>query len=418
MKSFDRRQQLLAAAVAALAGVATLAPVAHAQDMTDTSSTSPAGRRAAREKAKQAEQAAATKGSTAAPTAARYPNATRKDPQAKASAKGAKRLQSLVELYNGKKDAEVRAAADAIIADASATPYEKAFAAQLAAQGAIGAQDYDAALKYIGTAVDADILDNDQHFTLMLQRAQLQVQAKDYNGALASAQRFLDDTKSNDPAALAVKGNALYRLNRYAEAADVLTPAVAAQPDRDDLKQLLADSLRRSGKADEAIRIAEQSAAGNPGDKRAQFNLAQNYIQTKQYDKAVATLERMRQSGQLTDETDYRQLFSLYANMEGKEKETIAVINEGLSKGVLKPDYNVYLSLAQSYYYSDQVEKAIENYNKAGPLGKDGTAYYNLAVLLKNEQRIPEAKAAAQKALDKGLKNSADAKKILATPSK
>ncbi|HZX79860.1 MAG TPA: tetratricopeptide repeat protein, partial [Lysobacter sp.] len=283
MNLSDRRQHVLAAAVATLAGIATLAPVAHAQEATDTSSSSVAGRREAR-RAKQAEQAEqnAAKGSSEAQAEARYPNATRKNPGAKASAKGAKRLQALVTLFNDKKNDEARSAADAILADADASTYEKAFAAQLAAQLAIGAEDYDAALRHIGTAVDADILDNDQHYTLLLQRAQLQIRDKDYAAALASADRFLSETQSNDPSALATKGNALYRLERYAEAADALRPAVAAQPDRSDLQQLLADSLARSGKGDEALRIAEQAAGGNPGDKQAQFNLAQNYIQSKQ----------------------------------------------------------------------------------------------------------------------------------------
>lgn len=416
MKHSVRRQPLLAVAVAALAGIATVAPAVHAQETADTSSTSIAGRREAR-RAKQ--QATEQKAAAAQPAAeARYPNATRKNPMAKASAKGAKRLQALVTLFNDKKDAEARAAADVIIADAGASAYEKAFAAQLAAQTAIGQQDLDAAAKYIDLAVDADILDNDQHYTLLLQRAQLQIQAKNYEGALATVTRFLDETHAADPQALAVKGNALYRLGRYAEAVDALRPATAAQPDRDDLQQLLADALARSGKGDEAARIAEQAASKNPGDKRAQFNLAQSYVQTKQIAKAIEVLERMRKSGQLTEDADYRQLFALYANINGKEKETIDVINDGIAKGILKPDYSVYLALAQSYYFSDQVEKAIEYYTKAGPLGKDGTAYLNLANLLRNEQRIPEAKAAAQKALDKGLKNPDSAKKILALPGK
>ena len=41
--------------------------------------------------------------------------------------------------------------------------------------------------------------------------------------------------------------------------------------------------------------------------------------------------------------------------MDGKEKEVISVINEGMQKGVLKPDQQTYLALAQSYYYSDQI---------------------------------------------------------------
>ena len=127
----DRRQRALAVAISALAGIATLAPVAHAQQDTDTSSTSIAGRRAARAAAQQAKEQKEQGADAKSATSTRYPNATRKDPKAKASAKGAKRLQELVTLFNAKKDAETRASADAIIGDAASSAYEKAFAAQL-----------------------------------------------------------------------------------------------------------------------------------------------------------------------------------------------------------------------------------------------------------------------------------------------
>ncbi|HLM52854.1 MAG TPA: hypothetical protein VK325_04515, partial [Pseudoxanthomonas sp.] len=148
----------------------------------------------------------------------------------------------------------------------------------------------------------------------------------------------------------------------------------------------------------------------------AQMNLANVYLQADQYDKAVAVLERLRTSGQMTDERDYRQLYSSYANMDGKEREVIAVINEGLEKGILKPDQQTYLALAQSYYYSDQIQPAIEAWQKAAPLSQDGETYLNLAKVLWQENRIPEAKQAAKAALDKGLRKPEEARKILALP--
>jgi len=130
----------------------------------------------------------------------------------------------------------------------------------------------------------------------------------------------------------------------------------------------------------------------------------------------VAVLERLRTSGQMADERDYRQLYSSYANMDGKEKEVIAVINEGLEKGILKADQQTYLALAQSYYYSDQIQPAIEAWQKAAPLSKDGETYLNLAKVLWQENRIAEAKQAAKAALDKGLRKPEEARKILALP--
>ena len=109
-------------------------------------------------------------------------------------------------------------------------------------------------------------------------------------------------------------------------------------------------------------------------------------------------------------------LYSTYANLDGKEKEVIAVINDGLQKNILKPDQQTYLALAQSYYYSDQIAPAIAAWQKAAPLSKDGETYLNLAKVFWQEDRIPEAKQAAKAALDKGVKKPEDARKIIALP--
>ena len=168
-----------------------------------------------------------------------------------------------------------------------------------------------------------------------------------------------------------------------------------------------------TGQNAEAIALAEKLAAKNPTDKKAQTNLATVYAQADQMDKAAAVLEKLRAAGQLSDEREYRQLYITYANMDGREKDVISVINEGLQKGILKPDHQTYLALAQSYYYSEQIPQAIENWQKAAPLSKDGETYLNLARVLWQEDRIAEAKQAAKQALDKGVKKPDDARKII-----
>jgi predicted Zn-dependent protease len=408
------RRRALAAVIVAITASAVVAPAFAQDDPADQ------GRFAEARKKREAMKKQAAEKTQAATSAApaKYPQATRDVPAGKATAKGAARLQAMLKSFNDGKAADARAAADAIIADAASYAYEKGFAAQLAAQTAITAQDYAAALAYIDTALAQDSLDNDSHFGLMQQRAQIQMMTKDYAGALATADKFLAETHATDAASQVIRGNALYRLGRYAEAAAVLKPAVAAEPGHSDWEQLLADSLARSGNAAEAAKFAEAAASKNPSDKRARFNLVQTYLQNKQADKAAQVLEEMRKSNQLTDDADYRQLFSIYANIDGKERQTIDIINEGMAKGVLKPDYNVYLALAQSYYFSEQTDKAIDAYRKAAPLGANGEAYLALAGVLRNEQRIPEAKAAAEQALAKGVKRPEDAKKIIALSGK
>ena len=360
-----------------------------------------------------------------------FPDTTRQEPEAKGSPKVQTKLNKLIEAYNKALDQEdeakatagyttARTLADEIIANGSANAYDKALAAQIASQAALNTDDEAAAEGYLKQAVDANALGNNQHFQLMLQLAQLQLQKDDYTNGFATLDKYLAESKSKRPADFAFKGQYLYQADRFAECIPPLKQAIETSTNPEDKvdnwTQILMVCYQEAGQLAEAVKVAEQLAAKSPNDKRAQMNLASIYLNSEQEAKAAAVLEKLRAAGLMTEEKDYRQLYLTYANMDGKEKDVIAVINEGLQKGVVKPDYQTYLALAQAYYYSEQIPQAIEAWQKAAPLSKDGETYLNLARVLWQEGRIPEAKVAARAALDKGLKKPDDAKKIIALP--
>ena len=343
-----------------------------------------------------------------------YPEATRVDPKGKASSKMGSKLNKLFAAYNKQEYAETRTLADEIIASPDANDYDKAVANQLGSQGAYNLDDNAAAKQYLQQAIALNQLDNNGHFQAMLMLAQLQLQDDQLVEGLANLDKYFAESKSNKPEELIIKGQALYQSEKYAEAIPVLKAAIAASPEpKDNWNQLLMASYAEAGQTGEAVKEAEALAAKNPADKKAQLNLASMYMQADQMDKAAAVMDKLRAAGQLTEEREYKQLYSIYANTDNKERDVIAVINEGMSKGILKPDYQTYLALAQSYYYTEQVPQAIEAWRNAAPLSKDGETYLNLARVLHAEGRIPEAKQAARDALAKGIKNPADANKII-----
>ncbi len=349
----------------------------------------------------------------------KYPQATRVEPKEKASTKMQGKLNKLFQAYNedGKED-EMLTLANEILNDPKANNYDKSVSAQLAAQAAYNKDDSAQAKTYLNQALELNGLDNNGHYQSMFFLGQLQLQDDENDKALATFNRFFDETHSQNPDELIVKGQLLYNMQRYDEAIPVLKQAIDGSTDpKDSWNQLLMASYAEAGQTGAALAVAEQNAAKNPNDKRAQLNLASVYMQAEQMDKAAATMEKLRASGQLTEEREYRQLYSTYANMDGREKDVISVIEEGKAKGILKDDYQTNLALAQSYYYSEQIPQAIAAWQKAAPLSPNGETYLNLARVLWQEDRVPEAKKAAQAALDKGgLKNPADAKKILALP--
>ena len=392
-----------ALAVATLAVLGTLAAPADAQNR----------------RSGDRDERSSSKKEKAEKTPPMFPDAKRKEPETKASAKLVKKLQKLGDLYEKDDSAAILTLAEEIIADPKANAYDKSFAAQIAAQAAYALDKMPEAERYTAQAVEFNGLDNTGHFQTLFMQAQLQLQQDQYAKGLATLDRFLAESGSQKPDHLAMKATALYQLERYPEAVAILKQVIAATPTpKSEWNQMLLGAYSEMGQSQEAAKIAEQIAAKSPSDKRAQLNLAATYLQTDMLDKAAAVLEKVRASGQMTEDKDYRQLYATYLNLDGKEKEAIAVINEGLQKGVLKPDHQTYLALAQAYYFSDQPGPAIDAYKKAAPLDDDGETYLNLARLLWQDNRIPEAKHAAQQAIAKGLKKPDDAKKILALPSK
>ncbi|CAD0297873.1 tetratricopeptide repeat protein [Xanthomonas hortorum] len=395
MKLLKRKQALLSLFIAASLGGAV---VADAVAQSDRSS-----------------ERASRKSKNSGKAEELYPQSTRAVPTIKPSSKLSSKEQKLIETFNKGEDYPgVRAQADEILANSAANEADKALAAQLAAQAAYNTDDTAAAKKYLQQAIGLNALDNNGQFQSMLMLAQLQLQDDQQAEGLATLDKYLDESKSQRPEDLILKGQALYQAERYKEAIPVLKQAIAASPEpKDTWNQLLMASYAEAGQTGEAVATAEAIAAKTPNDKKAQLNLASMYMQADQMDKAAAVMDKLRAAGQLTEEKEYKQLYSIYANTENKEKDVIAVINEGMQKGILKPDYQTYLALAQSYYYSEDVPKAVENWQKAAPLSKDGETYLNLAKVLHSEGRIPEAKQAAQQAIAKGVKKPEDAKKII-----
>ena len=395
---------LAIALVAFLGGIAT---------PPDALAVKTAKQRAEERRAKMEKQSESEESESKEAAAAKYPGATREEPEATASAKMAEKMQAMFDAYEAGDSAKATQVADEILADGDANAYEHAWASRMAGASLLN-DDNTRAQAYFEKALQFNGLNNNDHYDTMKVVSQLQLQSEDYTAALATIDRFLAETKATDASSLSIKGNALYRLERHQEAATVLKQAFDASPEPDpQITQLLMAAYSESGQADQAAKLAEQIGNQNPDDPRSQLNLAATYLQAGEDAKAMAILEKLRAQGQLTDESDYRNLYAMYANAEGKEKEAIAVINEGLQKGILKPDHGTYNALAQAYYFSGQTPQAIENFRKAAPLAKDGETYLNLARALNNEGRSAEARQAAEQALAKGIGNPEDARRII-----
>lgn len=312
---------------------------------------------------------------------ARYPNATRVSPEAKATGKMLKQLQDMQALYEKKDMVGVMAKADDIAAMPSAGDYDKSFAYSLAANAAADQNDDAKAADYFRKALDSNGLDNDSHYTTMFNLAVTQYQQEKYAESLATLDRFLAETKSEQPEHLGLRAGLLANLGRNDDAAAAY-------------KALIAKS---------------------PNDKRLLMNAVATLQAADKFDQANVLLEDAYKRGMLNDAKELRALYVGYLN-ESRWSDAKAVMDAGINKGILVADNQLakdYMVLAQNAYANNDIALAVEMYTRAGPIASDGEAYLNLAKVLDNSGKKAEAKAAAQKALEKGVKKPEEAKRLL-----
>jgi tetratricopeptide (TPR) repeat protein len=342
--------------------------------------------------------------------AAMFPQATRAEPGLKANQRFQKDLQRMYDASQKEQYALVLELADKVINNERAGKYERAISHQNAAFALMEQERDMEALEHLKRAIAEDSLNNDTHFQLMIQVAQIYAQEDEYENSYTWISRIIDETRSDRADFQMLKANMLFRMDRFQEAADVIQALMARSEEvQPSWAQLLMASYFEMEQPLEAARVAEAQLQRTPNDKQLLLNLASIYIEADSYDKAAGALDRARSAGLLTEDRDYRQLYRLYLNIEGREQDSIAVINEGLEKGILNPNLEVYNILGQAYYFSDRINEAIEAWSKADALAEDGEVALNLARIYYNEDRPAEARDAAKRAISKGVRRPGDA---------
>ena len=342
---------------------------------------------------------------------AQYPDATREDPKGQYSARLSKPVNRMQKAYDADgKEEETIAAAEEILGNASAKPYDRAMAALLAGSAAINLDDDARAITYLTRAIEENALSNDNHYTAMLSLASVHINAGDYAKADPLLARVISETKTTNPDVYGMQGISFYNGDKFAEAIPPLKRAIELKPDAPDEQwlQVLMASYAETEDNAAAIALGEQLHRKSPDDKRTLMMLAGIYSNADQTEKAAALLDGARQKGMLNEAADYQRLVSMYFGMD-REKDAAAILEEGITKGILPADGKNYALMAQAHYFSDNIPAAIAAAQKAAPLATDGEPALFLAQILGQEDRNAEAKAAAQQALAKGLKTPGNA---------
>lgn len=324
------------------------------------------------------------------------------------------KLQKMIDSYNKEKFLEMCMQVDVILVDSVFNEYDKLLVVQLVLQVVYQIDDILVVIVYLKQVIQFNGLDNNGYFQLMLMLGQLQLQEDQIVEGLVILDKYFVESKLIKLEELIVKGQVLYQLECYQEVILVLKQVIVGVVElKDNWNQLLMVVFFEVGQIGEVVQVVEVLVVKNLLDKKVQLNLVNMYMQVDQMLKVVVVMDKLCSSGQFIEECEYKQLYLIYVNIENKEKDVIVVINEGLQKGILKLDYQVYLVLVQFYYYFDQVLQVIDVWQKVVLFFKDGEIYLNLVCVLYVEGCVFEVKQVVQQVLVKGVKNQVDVKKII-----
>ena len=344
-----------------------------------------------------------------------FPNATRVEPkQFDISEANSKKINAAYDALDAGDMEKVEEHLNAVLAK-KPSKYEQALAYQGLAQVHYDRDEIDQAIAMNEKALATNGLDNTSHFNLVYQIAQMNLMEERYDAALASVEQWFKLTgATGKPDPWALKGNALYRLERYPEAAESMKKAIALSPKpSDSLYQILVASYYDAENYPEAAKAAEEILAKDPSNKATLQQLSSIYLELEQNDKAIALLENAYRNGVLTDAKDLKQLYQLY-NYTEKPAEAARVISEGMAKGILKPSVDTHKGLGDAYALQAEpladgsterkalVQKAADAYGEAAKLSPDdGELDMQRGHLLSDLEKWPDAKAALSSALAK-----------------
>ncbi|ODU95102.1 MAG: hypothetical protein BGP23_01530 [Lysobacterales bacterium 66-474] len=340
----------------------------------------------------------------------KYPNATRKEPaKTGVSAKEGKSLNEGLQAANSGDTATALKDLQPI-ADSGSNAYAKALAMLGLAQVKYRGGDTKGAIALQKQAIDSNALDNDSYFQGLEALAQMYIADEDYGDALTTLDSWSNQSGAQSADIDALKGNAYYRLQKYPEAVAAIQKAKSLsdkpQPSWDQIEMA---SYFAMDKYDDAAKLAEAALAKDPNNSTLLQNVIAIYINAHQDQKALALLERARSNGQIKDETGYMNMAKMYDNLgqnssdpKANALKAVAVLNEGMDKGIIQPGVDSYKLLGDSYAIAGDYKNAAAAYGKASPDAKTGQVDFLRGQMLENLDRHKEARDALKQAIAKG----------------
>ena len=296
----------------------------------------------------------------------------------------------------------------AILIDINAKKdYDKAYVARfIAVMYATKGNQEKNAIKYLKLAIAPDILNTGDHGEALKLLGDLQMQTKDYKGALDNYYAWMEFTGKNDGNTWVKITQANYELKQLSKMIAPANKAIAAFGNKQNQNPyiLKMTSFYERKMYKEAIDVLETVILIFPENKSWWTQLPMFYLLVENYDKALQTLDLAYKQGFLEKENQIKTLANLYSSNESPYKAA-KLLEKHIASGLVKRDDKNISTLANAWHAAQHVGTAAKYYGELAKMTNKAKHYRKQGMLLKQDEQFSKAIPALNKALELGVKN-------------
>jgi len=272
-------------------------------------------------------------------------------------------------------------------------------------------ENYDSALGYFESAVELDALPDLTHFSLMYQIAQLYYMQERFDEALEKLELWMCKVPQEKITADAyvLKASIYSNKQDWGNVIPAVDTAISMSDEPKEnwyqLKLATHYELEQFLKAAETLETLIQSW---PDKKMYWIQLSQIYYKLELDAKALSVAALAYRREMLDKQSDILYLSNLYSNSEVPFKAA-RVLQKGIEDGIVESSRLHWTMVADSWYAAEEMEMALNAYEKAGMASDDGEIDLRRAYILVDLERWREASDAIEAALEKGGFNDSKA---------
>ncbi len=282
--------------------------------------------------------------------------------------------------------------------------YLKATLFQMMAQVEWARSNFDSALSNFEKAVALDALPDHIHFALMYQIAQLYYMQERYDDALDKLALWMCKVPPEKikPASYVLKASIYAQKKDWKNVIPAIETAISmSDAPKESWYQLKLASHFELGQFPKAADTLEVMIQHWPEKKDYWVQLSQIYYKLKRDDSALSVIALAYRRGMLDKQTDIMYLSNLYSNREVPYKAA-EVLQKGIEDGIVEASKKHWTMVADTWYAAEEMEKALDAYERAGKASEDGDIDLRRGYILVDMERWEKAVEALEAALEKG----------------